>query len=55
MFLIVGLGNPGIEYNKTFHNIGFMTVDFMLEDLEILAKKNEIGRASCRERVYVGV
>lgn len=41
MFLIVGLGNPGIEYNKTFHNIGFMTVDFMLEDLEILAKKNE--------------
>lgn len=41
MFLIVGLGNPGIEYNKTFHNIGFMTVDFMLKDLEILAKKNE--------------
>lgn len=41
MFLIVGLGNPGIEYNKTFHNIGFMTVDFMLEDLEVLAKKNE--------------
>ena len=41
MYLIVGLGNPGIEYNKTFHNIGFMTVDFMLEDLEILAKKNE--------------
>lgn len=41
MFLIVGLGNPGIEYNKTFHNIGFMAVDFMLEDLEILAKKNE--------------
>lgn len=41
MFLIVGLGNPGIEYSKTFHNIGFMTVDNILEQTEICAKKNE--------------
>ena len=35
MKLIVGLGNPGKEYEQTRHNTGFMVLDAIADELQI--------------------
>ncbi len=39
-YLIIGLGNPGSEYEDTRHNIGYMALDRMVKNLNIDAKSN---------------
>jgi peptidyl-tRNA hydrolase, PTH1 family len=31
MYLVAGLGNPGVEYEKTPHNLGFLVIDGLAE------------------------
>ncbi|MDR1782214.1 MAG: aminoacyl-tRNA hydrolase [Bacilli bacterium] len=43
MKLIVGLGNPGKEYELTRHNMGFITIDKLCDKLNIELNKNKFN------------
>lgn len=41
MYIVVGLGNPGLKYQGTRHNVGFMTIDKLAEEYNIDVKRNK--------------
>ncbi len=41
MYFIVGLGNPGLQYENTRHNVGFMTIDYLANKYDIDVRKSK--------------
>ena len=46
-YIIVGLGNPGTEYENTRHNIGFMTIDTLCAKYKVNCKKLKFKSLTC--------
>lgn len=49
--MIVGLGNPGKEYARTRHNIGFMVIDHLSETWGFTVEKKECQAFTGKGRV----
>jgi PTH1 family peptidyl-tRNA hydrolase len=49
--LIVGLGNPGIEYQFTPHNIGFLLVDRIAEQCGVTVDNRHCKALTARTRI----
>ena len=50
MYLVLGLGNPGAEYDRTRHNVGFEAVDELARRFSI-----DVGRLRHRAKLGKGI
>lgn len=51
--LIAGLGNPGIKYETTRHNVGWLVLDYIAEKLGVKISKIKF-KSTYGETVYTG-
>ena len=51
MKLIVGLGNPGIEYQFTPHNLGFLTIDRIANDRGVDVRNHQCRALTARAEI----
>lgn len=54
MKLVVGLGNPGIRYAGTRHNLGAETVSRLAKDLKVSLKKERLIPVCCGQGQIAG-
>ncbi len=52
--LIVGLGNPGVDYEFNRHNLGFLVIQYLVEKLDFDLKKNSFIRGLIAEGNFEG-
>lgn len=51
MYLIVGLGNPGKEYEYTKHNAGFLVIDNIANKLNVSINKSKFKGLLCQTKI----
>lgn len=49
MKVIVGLGNPGKQYENTRHNAGFLVIDEVASKLGVSISTNKFKGSHCRD------
>ena len=51
MYLVVGLGNPGKQYEKTKHNAGYIAIDYIADKLGENIQKEKFSGMYCKTNI----